>query len=122
DRLQYYSAADLFIYPSMAESFGLVIAESMACETPVVAFNNSAIPELIEHLETGYLAENKNVDDFINGIQTFLNNDELRTSAGIKAREVVLTKFTINKMLSGYISLYDEVFEKFNSNNPEKNQ
>jgi glycosyltransferase involved in cell wall biosynthesis len=106
----------------MAESFGLVIAESMACETPVVAFNNSAIPELIEHLETGYLAENKNVDDFINGIQTFLNNDELRTSAGIKAREVVLTKFTINKMLSGYISLYDEVFEKFNSNNPEKNQ
>jgi len=107
----YYSAADLFIYPSQAEVFGLVIAESMACQTPVIAFNNSAIPELIRHMETGYLAENKNVEDFIRGIKTFIDNDNLRKNAGIKSRELVLEKFTLDRMINQYIELYQEVYE-----------
>ena len=105
----YYSAADLFIYPSQAEVFGLVIAEAMACQTPVIAFNNSAIPELISHMETGYLAENRNVDDFIRGIKTFINNDNLGENAGIKARELVLEKFTLDRMVNQYIQLYQEI-------------
>jgi hypothetical protein len=39
------------------------------------------MPELSLGLETGYLAEKKNLEDFIKGIQTFLNNDELRKSS-----------------------------------------
>ncbi len=110
----YYSAADLFIYPSQAEVFGLVIAEAMACQTPVIAFNNSAIPELIRHTETGYLAENSSVEDFINGIITFMDNDNLRKNAGVNARELVLEKFTLDRMINQYIELYQEVFKKFN--------
>jgi glycosyltransferase involved in cell wall biosynthesis len=108
----YYSAADLFIYPSQAEVFGLVIAESMACQTPVIAFRNSAIPELITHMQTGYLAENRNVEDFINGIKTFINNDNVRNNAGINSRERILEKFTLDKMVNQYIELYQEVFYK----------
>ncbi|MCK5177516.1 MAG: glycosyltransferase [Candidatus Aenigmarchaeota archaeon] len=109
----YYSAADLFIYPSQAEVFGLVIAEAMACETPVVAFRNSAIPELVNHMQTGYFAENKNIDDFINGIKTFLENDNLRKNAGLKSRQVVLEKFTLDRMINEYIKVYEEIFRKF---------
>ncbi len=108
----YYSAADLFIYPSQAEVFGLVIAEAMACQTPVIAFSNSAIPELVNHMQTGYLAENKNADDFINGIKTFMENDNLRKNAGIKAREAVLEKFTLDGMINQYIQLYEEVYRE----------
>ncbi|HSA06016.1 MAG TPA: glycosyltransferase [Candidatus Gastranaerophilales bacterium] len=110
----YYSAADLFIYPSQAEVFGLVIAESMSCETPVIAFRNTAIPELVDHMETGYLAENKNIEDFLNGIKTFLDNDNLRKNASIKSRQVVLEKFTLDRMINKYIELYQEIFKKFN--------
>ncbi len=106
----YYSAADLFIYPSMAEVFGLVVAEAMACCTPVVAFNNTAMPELINHMQTGYLAENKNVEDFIEGIKTFMENDNLRKNAGISSRERVELKFTLDRMINEYIELYLEVY------------
>ena len=105
----YYSAADLFIYPSQAEAFGLVITESMACHTPVIAFRNSAIPELLSHMRTGYLAENKNVEDFIQGIKTFINNDSMRKNAGVRGREIVLEKFTLDRMINQYIELYQEV-------------
>lgn len=113
----YYSASDLFIYPSQAESFGLVIAEAMSCQTPVVAFNNTAIPELVKHKETGYLAENRNTEDFVNGIKFYLENTELRENSGALGRELVLEKFTLERMLDEYINLYHEVFEKFITGN-----
>ena len=108
----YYSASDLFIYPSMAETFGLVIAEAMACGTPVVAFSNTAIPEIINHMETGYLAENKNIEDFTSGIKIFLENDELRNNARITARKEIELNFTLDKMIDNYINLYQEIWEK----------
>ncbi|MEI8389702.1 MAG: glycosyltransferase [bacterium] len=108
----YYSASDLFIYPSMAETFGLVIAEAMSCGTPVVAFNNTAIPEIVDHLQTGYLAENKNIDDFIHGINLFLNNDELRKAAILKSRQKIVKYFTLDKMIQNYIDLYNEILSK----------
>ncbi len=112
----YYSAADLFIYPTQAEVFGLVIAEAMACEVPVIAFKNSAVPELIDNMQTGYLAENKNIDDFINGIKTFLENEELRKKAAIRAREKVQVKFTLDRMVNEYIDLYKEKIESRRAN------
>ena len=52
-----YSAADLYVTPSRAESFGQTILESLSCGTPVVAFNLGPIPELVRPEITGYLAE-----------------------------------------------------------------
>lgn len=106
----YYSASDLFIYPSMAETFGLVVAEAMSCGTPVVAFNNTAIPEIIDHMQTGYLAENKNIDDFVNGIKVFLEDINLRTNAPILARQKIEQNFTLDKMINGYLNLYQEIW------------
>jgi glycosyltransferase involved in cell wall biosynthesis len=108
----YYSAADLFIYPSQAEVFGLVIAEALSCQTPVVAFNNSAIPELVSHMETGYLAENRDVEDFIKGITTFLEDKNLSRKAGIRGREIVEEKFTLDRMINQYIQMYEEVYAR----------
>lgn len=105
----YYCASDLFIYPSMAETFGLVVAESMSCGTPVVAFNNTAIPELVDHMKTGYLAENKNIEDFIHGIKTFLESEELRIKSSFIGRQKIEESFTLDKMVQNYIDLYKEI-------------
>ena len=51
-----YSAADLMVVPSIQESFGLTASESQACGTPVVAFRNSGIIDLVDHEITGHLA------------------------------------------------------------------
>ncbi|MDN0084256.1 glycosyltransferase [Crenobacter sp. SG2305] len=52
-----YSAADLIVVPSIVESFGQVAAESLACETPVVAFETSGIADIVTHGISGYLAK-----------------------------------------------------------------
>lgn len=55
DMALYFSAADVFLYPTMADSFGLVIAESIACGCPVVTFDVWATSELVIDWKTWYL-------------------------------------------------------------------
>lgn len=109
----YYSAADIFIYPSLAETFGLVIAEAFSCETPVVSFDVSAIPELVRHLDNGYLARHRDADDLLKGVTVFLDNPEFMVKAGRKARSLVLSNFTVEKMTKDYVELYHEALDNF---------
>jgi glycosyltransferase involved in cell wall biosynthesis len=111
---KYYSASDLFIYPSLADTFGLVAAEAMACNTPVITFETGGIPEVVKHLKTGYIAKYKDSTDFINGINMFLNDDNLRINTGQNARKVIEDKFTLDIMINNYIQLYKETAENFN--------
>lgn len=57
-----YSRADVFANPSKQETFGLVTAEALSCGTPVVVYNNTAMPELVGE-GCGFVCENGNVDE-----------------------------------------------------------
>ena len=103
---EYYAASDLLLFPSTEENCPLVILEAMACGTPVVAFNTGGIPELIEQLKTGYVAKYKDADDFIKGINIFIDDKSLRENAGKRARDVVEKHFTLDKMAGLYLDLY----------------
>lgn len=69
-----YNAADVFVGPSKAESFGMVFLESILCGTPAVSFNIGGIPEIIHHKINGYLAEAFDINDLANGIHFCLKN------------------------------------------------
>jgi glycosyltransferase involved in cell wall biosynthesis len=69
-----YNAADVFIAPSLAETFGLVILEAILCGTPVVGFNIGGIPDIINHKKNGYLANYKDASDLAEGIKYCLEN------------------------------------------------
>lgn len=96
-----YSAADLFIAPSLEDNLPNTIIEAFACGTPVVAFNSGGIPEIIDHKENGYVAEHGNANDLAEGIKWVLgfdNSDELRARARLKAQkcydqEVIAPKY-----------------------------
>lgn len=109
---KYYSAADLFIYPTLADTFPYVILESMACGTPVVSFQAGGVPEQLEHLETGYIAKYKDLEDFLKGILLFMENKRFRMTASQKAREVIEEKFTLDRSIDEYEKLYHEIWEK----------
>jgi len=70
-----YNAADVFVAPSMAEAFGLVILESLRCGTPVAAFNTGGVPDIIDHKKNGYLAKYKDSEDLAAGIDYLLNSN-----------------------------------------------
>jgi glycosyltransferase involved in cell wall biosynthesis len=58
DLSYYYQIADVFIFPSKTDTFGVVSIEALACGTPVVAFNVTGPKDIIENSVTGYLIEN----------------------------------------------------------------
>ncbi len=71
-----YSMADLFVFPSIYEGFGIPPLEAMACETPVLASNTGALPE-----STGgncLLVDPYNVDDIADGMINLLTKEQLR--------------------------------------------
>lgn len=67
------NATDIFVSPSLAESFGLTFLENILCGTPVVGFNNTAVKETVITGETGYLAKNKDAEDLAKGINYLLD-------------------------------------------------
>jgi D-inositol-3-phosphate glycosyltransferase len=85
----YYNAADVCVVPSFYESFGLVAIESMACGTPVVASRVGGLASTILDGETGYLISWRCPEPFAERLELLLDNDELRASFGLAAREAV---------------------------------
>ena len=68
-----YSAADVVLSLSRAETFGLTVAEGMACGTPAVVYNNTAVPELIT-AETGLIVDNTgDIDGVIQAVQEIID-------------------------------------------------
>jgi len=95
-----YNAADVFVAPSLAETFGLVILEAMRCETPVAAFNTGGVSDIIEHKKNGYLAKYKDAEDLAKGIQYCLSeNLNIEVTPHLDANTIVNQHISLYKKL-----------------------
>lgn len=109
----YYAAADLFIYPSLADNCPLVVLEALSCGTPVIAFDTGGIPELVTHKKTGYIAPYQDLAGLTAGIEFFLDHPALMAKAGHRARRSVLKHFTLDIMVNKYQELYKKRCRRF---------
>lgn len=82
---RYYSAGDLFAFPGIRESLGMVYLESQSCGLPVVAFHNGGIPEVVVDGETGFLTPIYQNGPFEDAIQKLVLNKKMRRTMGQKA-------------------------------------
>lgn len=97
------NASDLFISPSLAESFGLTLLENILCETPVIGFNSTSIPEIIQHKKNGYLASYKSSEEIAQGIYYFLNqNNKLD----------IVNQYRSNDILKQHLKLIENITKK----------
>ncbi|MFQ5900442.1 MAG: glycosyltransferase family 4 protein [Thermodesulfobacteriota bacterium] len=98
----YYSITDIAVFPSIAdETFGISIAEAMACEVPVIATSVGGIPEVVAE-ETGVLVTPKNSKAIANAIEELLLDEGLRDRLGVKARNFVVKKFSWDKTVEKF--------------------
>jgi glycosyltransferase involved in cell wall biosynthesis len=104
---KYYSAADVLLYPTLADNCPLVVLEAQACGLPVVSFNTGGVPELVEHQKTGYIAEYENTQDLISGLRWVISRPpgEIYSIRAI-ARTRVVSNFTSDHMADQYLDLY----------------
>lgn len=106
-----YSAADVFISTSKMEAFGKTVAESMACGTPVVCFDETGSADIVDHKINGYLAKQFETDDMITGIKYLLEEADDSTF-GSHAIEKVNRCFDGNIIAEKYVDLYNQVINE----------
>lgn len=106
-----YSAADLFVHPTRADSLPLVLQESMACGTPMVSFAIGGVPDLVRPGITGYLAEPENAKDLCNSIVQLLKDEPLRSVMGQQCREIALEEYTLDLQVQRYVALYRRLLQ-----------
>lgn len=64
----FYRGIDVLMTPSVMETFGLVAQEAQSCGTPVVCFSETGCESVVQHQQTGYVADHANVSSFVDGI------------------------------------------------------
>jgi glycosyltransferase involved in cell wall biosynthesis len=101
----YYAAADLLLFPSLADNLPIMIQESMAAGTPVLAFDTGGISELIDDGLTGWLAQRGDVGALAAKLRAILEAG-VAPEIGIAAREVVATRFSMDDFVERHLSLY----------------
>lgn len=107
-----YSASDVFVAPSLMETFGKTLAEAMACRVPVVCFDNGGPKEIVLHQKTGYRAKPFDPTDLAKGIDWVLADNQRWQSLADESLLRVQTKFDSKIVAKDYQRLYQQMLSK----------
>lgn len=100
-----FSAADVYVHLSVEDTFGKVVAEAMACGTPVIVFNSTALPELVKN-NCGYIVEKNNLDEIIFKIEEIAQKGKKYYSDFCIVN--VKSRFDYNPILSELMKMYKQ--------------
>jgi glycosyltransferase involved in cell wall biosynthesis len=103
-KVEFYKNAKALIFPiRWNEAFGLVLPEAMACGTPVVAFDNGSVPEVVDEGVTGFVVKSGNEKALVSAIEKI---DQLNRK---KIRQVAKKRFSVSRMVDDYEKVYRKV-------------
>jgi glycosyltransferase involved in cell wall biosynthesis len=111
-----YGQSDIFILPSLAESFGVVFAEAMSCGLPIIGSNVGAIPDLVDDIN-GILVEPGNPTSLKEAIKYMINNKNKWYSMGSASRAKICEQYSWESIAQKYsyicsLGMYSSILEK----------
>jgi glycosyltransferase involved in cell wall biosynthesis len=101
-----YSAADVFVIPSLQESFGQTVTESLACGTPVVGFDTGGIPDMVRPGVTGYLAQVGSADELGSAIARVLDDGTAAAEMSRNCRRIAEQEYSLGVQAERYRCFY----------------
>ncbi len=107
-----YSAADVFVIPSLMDNLPNTVLESLMCGTPVIGFPVGGIPDMIDHGKNGLLTKEISVASLYLTIIQFINSNEIFNRE--KIREEAVKKYDSKIQANKYISLFQSVLKAHN--------
>jgi len=105
-----YSAADVFVIPSIMDNLPNTVIESLMCGTPVVGFPVGGIPDMIVHEENGLLTQDISVNALVETLEKFLSDSKIFDRN--KIRQKALKKYDHKIQAESYLKLYRDILEK----------
>lgn len=102
----YLKSIDIFLLPSISESFGYVLLEAGVASLPVIATAVGGIPEIIDDMKSGILIQAKKPSEIRNAIDFYLTHKKVRKEHGDELHRKSLTDFSIEKMIKDTLDVY----------------
>lgn len=103
----YYNGCDIFVFPSLQEGFGMVMAEAMACGKPVIAANTSAIPEVLG--DAGSIVPPRDSHALSEAVITLLKDEDKRLAFEERAIRRIAKLYTWDKVSEKVLQIYNKV-------------
>ena len=110
-----YSAADVFVLPSLADNLPNTMLESIACGTPVVAFAAGGIPDTVRPGITGLLAQPGDADGLRAAILELLRDDSRRAEMSANCRNIAVAEYSLELQAKRYAALYESMLAGANA-------
>jgi glycosyltransferase involved in cell wall biosynthesis len=101
--------ADLFIFPTYNEAFGLVAIEAMSAGIPVIAYQEGGLTEIIQHDKTGFLVPKGDVLAIHEQIKKYMENHEVLVRHGDAGRQAFLSNFTMDCFIKNMNDVFYEM-------------
>lgn len=108
DLVRKYQSATAVVVPSIDEGLGLVAAEALLCETPVIASRSGGLTDVIEHDRTGILVTPSQAPDLAAALDFVLEHPERNAEMAREGRKEVLLRFSPEKAAAAYAGIYRE--------------
>lgn len=100
---------DLVVHPALKEGLGVALLQSSACGVPMVACGVGGIPEIVQHNKNGYIVPPADTNALKAAIQKLLSDPDIYQQFSQQGRVIALNEFSIQSMVSGNYSLYQQV-------------
>lgn len=107
-----YSASDLFLMPSVAEAFGLMAIEAMACSLPVIVFEGTSLPNITFSPKCGIALKRGDVNSFVGTIDRLVSDSKECIKRGEMGRQLAEKYYDIERYHKEMINLYNDIFNK----------
>ena len=118
NKLEAYVDADIYVLPSVYETFPMTVLEACACGTPVIVTDRCGIADIIENV--GYVVK-YDVDQLKKAIIKLLSDDELKISFGENGKKMVRRDFVWDQFVNLFEEIYESVIQKQNISEEDKN-
>ena len=101
-----YCSADIFLALSLQEAFGKTWAEAMACNIPVICFDNTSISEIIDHKVNGFIVDKEDPEKLIKGIEWLISKENILNRENIRKK---IHQFNPKLIADQYVELYNKI-------------
>ena len=107
-----FKASDVFLMPSTAETFGVMAIEAMACGKPVICFEGTALPGIVDAPDVGISVPIRDAKALSEAIEKMIRFPDERKARGIASRQSAERKFSLTTHVQKISDLYREVVSR----------